>query len=600
MKNTWLIQGLCAAGLTSLLTLPLTPLTAAPVLGPEGMDFYSPPTITAGNHGDLIWYREANIDLGKDAPFTRSWDVAYWSVDSNGRPNVVTGSVILPTARWSGTGSRPVLSYAVGTHGLGQRCAPSLQLAAGTDYEQANIAAAINRGYAVLITDNAGYTNGDTPTYLAGESQAHAAVDIVTAATQIPEAGIVDDQVAIWGYSQGGQTGAWIAEIQQDYVPDMNIVGIAAGGTPADVPYTSFNLDGDAGSAFLLGAIIGYEAEYGSAMPLYELANNYGLQQIEVGKSQCVFESLFNFMGDELAQYTLDNRPLSDLITIASVNEVLTDQNLGNVKPSVPMYMYHGQADEFIPLDQHIDLKDKYCAMGSNIRFQVFPSEHIATQFQAAPYALDWIDDRFAGKPAFSACYTGQPEPESTANPYDGALIFTLDNWKLDADIRLGTLRQNVILPEESTFYADSDVTNRSLIGTLNVPQFFTRLNIILPLDVNLTIDPTLPTSGYVELDTSGDLHIDGNAYTTVKVNSAGVGWIQIPFGCRTKEPAEFPITFDGPISDLGGGNITFSGTTTFSSMTGCGLFNGLFTVLMSGPGQQYRFNVSPPEPFTY
>ncbi|HCB40251.1 MAG TPA: Triacylglycerol lipase, partial [Gammaproteobacteria bacterium] len=145
------------------------------------MDFYSPPTITAGNHGDLIWYREANIDLGKDAPFTRSWDVAYWSVDSNGRPNVVTGSVILPTARWSGTGSRPVLSYAVGTHGLGQRCAPSLQLAAGTDYEQANIAAAINRGYAVLITDNAGYTNGDTPTYLAGESQAHAAVDIVTA-----------------------------------------------------------------------------------------------------------------------------------------------------------------------------------------------------------------------------------------------------------------------------------------------------------------------------------------------------------------------------------------------------------------------------------
>ena len=47
-------------------------------------------------------------------------------------------------------------------------------------------------------------------------------------------------------------------------------------------------------------------------------------------------------MGDELAQYTLDNRPLSDLITIASVNEVLTDQNLGNVKPSVPMYMYHG------------------------------------------------------------------------------------------------------------------------------------------------------------------------------------------------------------------------------------------------------------------
>lgn len=600
MKNTWLILGLCAAGLTSALTVPLSPLIAAPVMGPDGMEFYSPPTITSGNHGDLIWYREADIDLGKDAPFTLSWDVAYWSMDSNGQPNVVTGSVIMPTARWGGSDSRPMLSYAVGTHGLGQSCAPSLQLAAGTDYEKANIAAAINRGYAVLVTDNAGYTNGDTPTYLAGQSQAHAVLDIVTAATQIPEAAISDDRVAIWGYSQGGQTGAWIAEIKQDYAPEMNIVGIAAGGTPADVPYTAFNLDGDAGSAFLLGAIIGYEAEHGSAMPLYELANNYGLQQIEVGKSQCVFESLFYFMGDELAEYTLEHRPLDDLINIPSVNEVLNNQNLGNVKPSVPMYMYHGQADEFIPLDQHIDLKDKYCAMGSNVEFQVFPSEHIATQFQAAPYALDWLDDRIEGLPAFSACYTGQPEPLSTANSYDGALIFTLDNWLLDANIRLGTLRQNVALPEASRFYADSDVTNKTLTGTLNVPEFFTRLNIILPLDVNLTIEPTLPTSGYVELDSTGNLHIDGSAYTTVKVNSAGVGWIQIPFGCRTKEPAEFPIGFDGPVSDLGGGNITFSGSTSFSSMTGCGLFNGLFTVIMSGPGQEYRFNVAPPEPFTY
>lgn len=596
--RTNLLSGLTLAA--ALLPIPLTPISAAPIAGPTGMEFYSPPTITPGVHGDLIWYRPAAINLGPEAPFTRSWDVAYWSTDANGISNVVTGSVILPAARWGGEGNRPVLSYAVGTHGLGQHCAPSLQLGAGTDYEQANIAKAVNEGYAVVITDNAGYTNGDTPTYLAGRSQANAALDIVTAATQIPGVGIVDDRVVVWGYSQGGQTGAWIAETHQEYAPNMNLVGIAAGGTPADIPYTAFNLDGDAGMAFLLGAIIGYEAEYGGAIPLYDLANPYGLSQINVGKSQCIFEALFQFMGDELADFTKESRPLSDLITIPSVDGVLTAQNLGNNKPEVPLYLYHGQADEFIPLDQHITLKNRYCAMGSNVQFDVFPSEHIATQFQAAPYALAWLNDRIEGKPAYSACYTGQPEPITTANTYNDALIFTLDNWPLDASIRLGTLRQYVNLPEASTFYADSDITNQRLDGTLNIPKFFTRLNIILPLDVNLTIDPTLPTRGSVELDTAGQLHIHGSAYTTVKVNSAGVGWIQIPFGCRTKEPAEFPIDFDGPISDLGGGNITFSGTTSFSNMTGCGLFNGLFTVLMSGPGQQYIFNVSPPEPFTY
>ncbi len=593
-------RGSVVAGITGAVMVYAHSLMAAPIEGPLGMEFYSPPAVMQGSHGDLIWYRNADIDLGPQAPFTRSWDVAYWSVDSNGRPNLVTGSVIVPTASWAGEGVRPVLSYAVGTHGLGQHCAPSLQLAAGSDYEAANLAEAINRGYAVVITDNAGYTNGDTPTYLSGESQAHAALDIVTAATQIPGAAIEDDRVVVWGYSQGGQTGNWIAEIHPQYAPGMNIVGIATGGTPADIAYTGYNLDGDAGSAFLLGAIIGYEAEYGDDIPLYELANSYGLQQIEVGKSQCVFESLFHFMGSELADFTLQNRPLEDLITIPTVEQVLTAQNLGNTKPEVPLYMYHGQADEFIPLDQHIDLKQRYCELGANVRFDVFPSEHIATQFQAAPYALDWLDERVQGRPAYNACYTGQPEPQSTANVYDEALIFTLDNWPLDATIRLGTLRQEVKLPEESTFYADSDVTNQTLNGTLNIPRFYTQLNIVLPLDVNLTIDPTLPTSGSVELDGEGKLHIHGSAYTTVKVNSAGIGWIQIPFGCRTSEPAEFPIDFDGPVSDLGAGNITFQGSTSFSKMRGCGLFNGLFTVLMSGPGQLYQFNVAPPEPFGY
>jgi hypothetical protein len=34
--------------------------------------------------------------------------------------------------------------------------------------------------------------------------------------------------------------------------------------------------------------------------------------------------------------------------------------------------------------------------------------------------------------------------------------------------------------------------------------------------------------------------------------------------------------------------------------MKSCGMFNSLFTTLMSGPGQQYSFNVSPPPPTTW
>ena len=63
-------------------------------------------------------------------------------------------------------------------------------MARGSDYENANIAAALNAGYAVLVSDNPGYTTGATPTYLAGAAQGHALLDLFRAATQVPSSGV--------------------------------------------------------------------------------------------------------------------------------------------------------------------------------------------------------------------------------------------------------------------------------------------------------------------------------------------------------------------------------------------------------------------------
>ena len=59
-------------------------------------------------------------------------------------------------------------------------------------------------------------------------------------------------------------------------------------------------------------------------------------------------------------------------------------------------------------------------------------------------------------------------------------------------------------------------------------------------------------------------------------------------------------MNFNGPISSLGNGGLSFEGETTFPRLTDCGLFNGLFTTLMSGPGQQYSFNIAPPAPTSW
>jgi len=176
--------------------------------------------------------------------------------------------------------------------------------------------------------------------------------------------------------------------------------------------------------------------------------------------------------------------------------------------------------------------------------------------------------------------------------------VVSLDEWPLDASIQLNTLNQTVQLPANSSFSAETDMTDQVLTGDLSVPGFTTKLKIIgINLDIRLQVDPVGVTNGTVSLDNEGQLNINGLSRADITVRSAGFSFFQIPFGCKTSSPVNFPINFNGPVSSLGNGNLTFSGTTTFPSLSGCGLFNSLFTTLMSGPGQQYSFNVRPPAP---
>jgi len=406
MKIPNMLKGI--GGVTTAIVLSISAASAMPTQGPTNNNFYSPPAVFNGEHGDLIWYRQATVDLGNNTPSVNAWNVLYHSTDSLGAANKVTGTVIIPTSRWTGGTARPIISYAVGTHGLAQSCAPSIQMARGTDYENANIVAALNDGYAVLITDNPGYTTGDTPTYMVGKSQAHAALDIVDAAMQIPGANISPQaKTAIWGYSQGGQTAAWASEVHSSYSPAMNLIAVAAGGTPADFLDTAHLLDGSAGASFMLGAIIGLSEQYPGDWPIDEVINSAGANAIESSKTECVFESLFNYMNNDISMYTLGRKGLDRMLReLPAAKQSLQAQDLGVNKISIPMYQYHGQADEFIPIEQHYALKKQYCKSYDNVTFDLFPSEHIVTQFQAAPYVLSWLDDRFSGKPAQGTCDT--------------------------------------------------------------------------------------------------------------------------------------------------------------------------------------------------
>lgn len=575
------------------------PSMAAPVEGPSGMLFYSPPNpLPAGSNGDLIWYRAASL-APVDAPFSNAWKVMYHSVDALGAANVVTGAVIVPTSDYEERGDRPVVLYAVGTHGLDQSCAPSNKLEAGIDYESENIAKALNKGYAVLVTDNPGYTLGDIPTYMAGKAQGHALLDIYAAALQVPGIQISSSApVAIWGFSQGGQTACFAGELQPTYAPDMDLVGVAAGGVPADFFQVAEYLDGNNGSAFLLETVIGLWAQYPDGIPLEELINDEGADAVELGMNVCVFEGLFAFMNTELSTYVIDNMPLDELMAIPSVEATLQDQELGNNPIDVPVFLYHGTADEFIPLEQSLELKEKYCDLNVDTQYMVYNRvEHITTQFQAAPEVLSWISDRISGDTAPNTCGKILGKPKADPNPVDGDFLFSLREWKLDAMVHLNRLDQDVFMPEDSSFSAETNMTQNTLTGTMSIPTFKAPIRVVLPLKVELSVIPVGEATGTASLDNDGVLHIEGNAYANIAVTGVGVSRLAgIPVNLITEEPVDFGLSLAKPVSCLGAGKTNFSGLTTYPPMVG-GAFDTLFTTLMSGPGQGYSFTVIPPEP---
>lgn len=589
-----------AAVVPALLALGTTaPAHSAPIVGPAGDAFYSVPSSVpaSGTPGELVSYRPTTLKLPTGAPAHKAWNVLYRSTDAEGEPTFVTGTIAVPSSPASG---RPNISYAFGTHGLGQQCAPSKQLAAGTDYEESNIAAALKKGYTVLATDFAGYTDGDRPSYTVAADEAHAVLDIVKAAGQVPNTGINSRaKTAIWGYSIGGQAAAAAGELQPSYAPDTNLVGVAAGGIPANLEATARNLNGGWGAAFLLGAVLGLQHQYPDAIPFDELANEAGQDARDSAYDECVFAQLNAYANRDIRSFTKDDLSLDDLLAIPSVNAAVDAQQLGTKPLPVPLYDYHGQADQFIPLDQAYELKRAYCARGTRVQYDLYPGEHLTTQMQGATGALSWIANRFAGQTAPTSC-NANAIPTSTAPPSGGDQIVNLDKWILSGTVRLRTLATTLAIPPAGTITASANLTQQSLQANMSVPPFNSQIKVLgIPVRVAITLIPTGPITGTARLGDDGTLSVRGNAPVIVKVRSLGLGPIVIGADCRTERGVQIPVFYEETVGGLGDGRFGSTSTATFPNMVGCGLYGPILSALMSGPGQKFDLKFTPPAPKT-
>ncbi|MFJ3174631.1 lipase family protein [Streptomyces roseus] len=388
------------AALALSLTAPVTASAAPTATVPGAATAGATEGATgAGRPGDIVDVAPSAFHPLPGQPTgTKAWKIHYRSTTADGLPDTVSGTVIVPQD--GRTGPRPLVTYAVGTVGMGDSCAPSNNLPYGTAMEANLIQQLTLRGWAVVVTDYEGLGTPGVHTYTVGPSAGRAMLDAARAATRLPGTGLAaDTPVGIMGYSQGGQASGWAAELQGSYAPELNVKGTATGGVPADLLKVADFNNGSYGSGLIFMAAAGQDAAF-PELRLDSYLNPAGKALVAGMRENCVAIDAIAGSFKRISDLTTRN-PLEQPDWQARLNQ----SRLGRTAPAAPVYQYHALGDELIPYAVGRQLRSEWCAKGANVEWQtIWAGEHVSGVITHSVAAGNWLADRFADRPTHADC----------------------------------------------------------------------------------------------------------------------------------------------------------------------------------------------------
>jgi alpha-beta hydrolase superfamily lysophospholipase len=354
--------------------------------------FYEPPDpLPPGSPGDVIRTEPMDAFLAPRIRLrARTWRVLYRSTAATGEETAVSGTVMLP--RGKPRGPRPLVAYAVGTHGIGDHAAPSRLLARGFDWEAGLIAMVLARGWAVAITDYQGLGTPGDHTYMVGRALGPNVLDSMRAARQLaPEELPPEGPAAIVGYSEGGAAAAWAAQLQPTYAPDMPLVGVAAGAAAADVETAGPSLEGKFFSFFIAYGGIGYAAAY-PELELDAYLTPLAKQNIDALRHSSIIQAAM--WGPRFIRASDLTQP--NVLELPEWRRRLAENRLGLTAPLAPVLLHHARRDQIVSFEQSVNLRDDWEKLGADVRLYVTRGgmEHLSGAVAGTPVALDWISRR--------------------------------------------------------------------------------------------------------------------------------------------------------------------------------------------------------------
>jgi alpha-beta hydrolase superfamily lysophospholipase len=349
--------------------------------------FYAvPDPLPAGQPGEVI-KTEDQIAPGLHGTMRR---VMYHSRSVAGNDIAVTGLLAVPTGTPPVDGY-PVVSWAHGTTGIADICAPSLT---GGDFT-ALANSLLDRGYVVVGTDYEGLGTPGRHPYIVGESEARATIDIVRAARSLPDAH-ASDRYLIWGHSQGGHAAMFGLHIADTWAPELHLMGVVAGAPPSQLSLVYQALKNSPFRYYLLMTAAGWNAAYGDqAAPLDAVLTPLGLQVLPEVDNGCT-----DHLSQVSSAYSTDQLTKTDPNTVPEWARLLKINDPGqfNAAAPEPLLIIQGGNDEQIPVAATAIMFDQLCALGQTEQRWIYPGQsHAGVIGASLTDMLTWIGDRFAG-----------------------------------------------------------------------------------------------------------------------------------------------------------------------------------------------------------
>lgn len=334
-------------------------------------------------------------------PGARAWRLLYATTRADGTATVA--SAIVLAADRPLKDPRPVVAWAHGTTGIAPGCAPSVMAK-----PLANVPAIeglLQEGWVYVATDYAGLGTGGGHGYLIGDDAARSVLDAVRAARQLSGLAI-DNQVVVWGHSQGGNSTLWTGMRAPAYAPDVNVLGVAALAPASDltvlVSGSKSSSFGKITSSYLLHA-------YAAVYPDIRIDDymRSGLQLVVADLARrCVGEwpTLVSILQAKLlpGDGIFSRSPVSGALGLRLA------QNSPKQPIAAPVLIAQGQADDLVLPAVQDSYVAARCAAGQPIDYRTYPGlDHLSLVALNSPLGADlvaWTRDRFAGRPAVDSC----------------------------------------------------------------------------------------------------------------------------------------------------------------------------------------------------